>query len=137
VLASGIEARLIEAEAALRQGAAGLSTFLARHDALRQLVGLGALDAAALGAMSQREREELHFRERAYWLWLTAHRLGDLRRLMWDYGRLESEIFPVGSHHRAGAPYGTDTNIPIPFDEQNNPLSVQCITRDDHAGRSG
>jgi starch-binding outer membrane protein, SusD/RagB family len=137
VLANGVEARLIEAEAALRQGDAGLPTFLALHSDLRQRVGLGALDAVAVGAMSQREREDLHFQERAYWLWLTSHRLGDLRRLMWDYGRHQSEIFPVGSHHRAGAPYGEDTNIPIPFDEQNNPLAAQCLTRNDEAGRSG
>jgi hypothetical protein len=50
--------------------------------------------------------------------------------MMWDYGRQQSEIFPVGAHHRAGAPYGTHTNIPIPFDEQNNPDFDQCIDRD-------
>lgn len=136
VLANGIEARLIEAEAALRQGATGLTTFLARHNELRARVGLPALSAVEVGLMTQRQREDLHFRERAYWLWLTSHRLGDLRRLMWDYGRRQEEIFPVGAHHRAGTPYGTDTNIPIPFDEQNNPQAVGCTTRDDHTGRT-
>jgi starch-binding outer membrane protein, SusD/RagB family len=136
VLASGVEARLIEAEAALRQGAAGLASFVAIHNGLRTGVGLPALDLVQVTAMTQAQRVDTHFRERAYWLYSTSHRLGDLRRLMWDYGRRQEDIFPVGSHHRAGTPYGTDTNIPVPFDEQNNPLAGQCITRDDHAGRN-
>jgi starch-binding outer membrane protein, SusD/RagB family len=136
IVANGIEARLIEAEAALRNGVAGLPDFLLLHNELRARVDLPPLDAAALGLMSQAEREDLHFRERAYWLWLGGRRLGDLRRIMWDYGRSQSDIFPVGQHHRGGA-YGTDTNLPIPFDERNNPLSEGCLQRDDSAGRHG
>lgn len=136
-LASGIEARLIEAEAALRQGAAGVVTFVALHNELRDGVsGLTPLSAVTVAAMTQRQREDLHFKERAYWLWLTGHRLGDLRRMMWDYGRTQGEIFPVGVHHRGGD-YGTDTNFPIAFDEQNNPLieEIQCLRQDDSLGR--
>lgn len=135
MLASGIEARLIQAEAALRNGAAGVSEFIGFHNQIRGEFGLPPLDEAVVGAMTQHEREDLHFRERAYGLWLTSHRLADLRRLLWDYGRQQSEIFPVGTHHRAGAAYGDDTNIPIPFDEQNNPNFIECMTRDDHQGR--
>lgn len=134
-LASGIEARLIQAESALRNGAGGVSEFISLHNQIRGEFGLPPLDEVEVAAMTQREREDLHFRERAYGLWLTSHRLGDLRRLMWDYGRQQSEIFPVGTHHRAGAAYGDDTNIPIPFDEQNNPNAVGCMVRDDHQGR--
>jgi starch-binding outer membrane protein, SusD/RagB family len=137
VVGNGIEARLIEAEAALRAGAGGVANFVAIHNDLRAGVGLDPLNAATVAAMSQTAREDLHFQERAYWLWLTSHRLGDLRRLMWDYGRQQGDIFPVGQHHRGGV-YGTDTNIPIPFDERNNPLAGQgCFTRDDSAGRHG
>jgi len=135
VLASGIEARLIEAEAVLRQGVAGIPRFLELHNGVRATVGLGPLDPIEIGTMTQVQREDLHFQERAYWLWLTSRRLGDLRRLMWDYGRLQEHLFPVGQHHRGGS-YGTDTNFPIPFDEQNNPLAAECITRDDEAGRT-
>jgi starch-binding outer membrane protein, SusD/RagB family len=137
VLATGVEARLIEAEAALRTGAAGVPNFLTIHNNLRAGVDLPPLDAVQVAAMSQAARVDLHFKERAYWLWLTSHRLGDLRRLMWDYGRQQENIFPVGQHHRGGV-YGTDTNIPIPFDERNNPLAGEgCFTRDDSAGRHG
>ena len=135
VLANGIEARLIEAEAALRAGDGGVASFTALHDGIRATVGLAPLDPIEVGVMSQTQREDLHFQERAYWLWLTSHRLGDLRRLMWDYGRQQEDLFPVGQHHRGGA-YGTATNFPIPFDEQNNPLATECITRDDHLGRN-
>jgi starch-binding outer membrane protein, SusD/RagB family len=136
-VATGIEARLIEAEAALRQGAAGVASFVTLHNALRAgMPGLAPLSAVNVAAMTQRQREDLHFKERAYWLWLTGHRLGDLRRMMWDYGRTQSEIFPVGTHHRGGS-YGTDTNFPIAFDEQNNPRigEIQCLRQDDSLGR--
>lgn len=134
-LATGVEARLVQAEAALRRGAGGLAEFVSLHNQVRSEFGLTPLDEAEVDAMSQREREDLHFRERAYGLWLTSHRLADLRRMLWDYGRQQSEIFPTGTHHRAGAAYGDHTSIPIPFDEENNPNSEGCMTRDDHQGR--
>jgi starch-binding outer membrane protein, SusD/RagB family len=136
-LASGIEARLIEAEAALRQGAAGIASFVTIHNSLRQSVtGLAPLNVVSVTAMTQRQREDLHFKERAYWLFATGQRLGDLRRMMWDYGRQQNEIFPVGTHHRGGS-FGTDTNFPIAFDEQNNPLieEIQCLRQNDALGR--
>src|SRR5690606_24660524 len=77
-LASGSEARLIEAEAALRRGAAGVAGFVALHNDLRAEVDLPPFDQTTVAAMSQDERVDLHFEERAYWLYLTAHRLGDL-----------------------------------------------------------
>lgn len=135
VLAGGVEARLIEAEAALRRGDPGVPAFVDLHSNLRTAVGLAALNAGEVQQMSPEERVDLHFRERAYWLWLTSHRLGDLRRLMWDYSRQQDEIFPIGQHHRAGAPYGQATNLPIPFDEENNPRSEACFVDDDHQGR--
>ena len=35
------------------------------------------------------------FRERAFWLWGTAHRLGDMRRLIRHYGRTEASVHSV------------------------------------------
>jgi starch-binding outer membrane protein, SusD/RagB family len=127
ILARGEEARLIEAEAALNRGNSG--AYLPILNTLRADVGLGALSDPGTPAA----RVDQFFQERAYWMWLTSRRLGDLRRMMWDYDRTQDQIFPIGSHHRAGAPYGTDTNLPIPFDELNNPLSALCLTRDDAA----
>ena len=73
--------------------------------------------------------EDLHFRERAFWLFSTGHRLGDMRRLIRQYGRGSETVFPTGPFWKAGATYGVDVNIPVPFDEQNNPEFQSCIDR--------
>jgi hypothetical protein len=53
-------------------------------------------------------------------LWLTSHRLGDMRRLIREYGRHKNTVFPVGISPNGGT-FGTDVSLPIPFREQNNP----------------
>jgi len=70
------------------------------------------------------------FQERAFWLWLTGHRLSDLRRLVRQYGFTAAQVFPTGQTI-FGAPYGTDVNLPLPFQERNNPAATsgQCIDR--------
>jgi hypothetical protein len=75
---------------------------------------------------------DLLFEERAYWLWLTGHRLGDLRRLIRQYGRTANQVFPVGAVPPgvAANTYGSDVNFIIPADERNNPLFRGCINRD-------
>jgi hypothetical protein len=60
------------------------------------------------------------FKERAYWLFLTSHRLGDLRRLVTQYNRGAETVFPTGTYHKSGT-YGTDVNSPVPQAEENNP----------------
>ena len=60
------------------------------------------------------------FHERAYWMYLTSHRLGDLRRLIKQYGRAVNAVFPNGLYFKGGT-YGTDVNVPVPQQEQNNP----------------
>jgi starch-binding outer membrane protein, SusD/RagB family len=142
-LATGIEARLVEAEAALR--AADWTTFLAKHNELRATMSLPAFQLADVQAMTQVQRENLHFQERAFWLWLTAHRLSDMRRLVRQYGRGAESVFPTGTYgrynfatlatadadlvFRVQGTYGTDVNFPVPFDEQNNPNFTQCLDR--------
>lgn len=71
---------------------------------------------------------DLHFEERAYWLWQTGHRLGDLRRLIRDYGRDPETVFPSASYHKVGG-YGMDVNFPVPIDEENNPNFEECLDR--------
>ncbi|MDX1577459.1 MAG: hypothetical protein R3266_03200, partial [Gemmatimonadota bacterium] len=98
------------------------------HSALRTPQGLGAVDTDAL---TFEERVDLHFEERAYWLWLTGHRLGDLRRLVRQYGRAEDDVFPTGAYFKVQAgDYGDDVNLPVPFDEENNPNFQACLDRD-------
>jgi hypothetical protein len=110
VIASGIEARLIEAEAALR--ANDLPTWLGKLNALRATVGL--VDTTDPG--SDAARVDLTFRERAFWLFGTGHRLGDLRRLIRHHGRDSESVLPSGPHWRTGV-YGSGTSFPFSKNE--------------------
>jgi hypothetical protein len=121
-VASGIEARLIEAEAALQANNNVL--FLAKLNGLRDSSGIAGL-APLSDPGTVTGRQDLLFSERAQWLYLTAHRLADLRRLSRStandgYGRDPESVFPTGAWFRGGV-YGTDTNFPIPIEELNNP----------------
>jgi hypothetical protein len=134
-LASGIDARLIEAEAALAAGnAAGMMTIL---NALRSSPQpIGTLTAANLSGLAPLTdpgtaagRLDLLFREKAFWTFSRGQRLGDMRRLIRQYGRTQDQVFPVGPHYRGGV-YGTDVNLPITTDEANgNPNFKGCIDR--------
>jgi len=134
VLASGLEARLIQAEAALAAGnyATPTTGTLAILNNLRAAAGLAALTPAATTAAQQ---DQL-FRERAFWLYLTGHRLGDLRRLSRSvanggYGRNSESVFPTGTYTgRGGGVFGPDVNFPIPIEEANaNPNAPACLDR--------
>jgi hypothetical protein len=138
-LASSTEARLIIAEAALRRGdntawldelntlrTTGL--FTVRTDPQTGIPdttwnagtgGVAGLRPLVMPATAV-ERENLTFRERAFWLFSTGHRLGDLRRLVRQYGRTVNTTFPAGTFHKGGT-YGPDTNFPLPQSEDNNP----------------
>jgi hypothetical protein len=134
VVADGVEARLIEAEAALRagnpQGALDILNALRSNAALLTLRGYapGSLPPLTLAANTAAQVDQL-FKERAYWLYLTSHRLGDLRRLVRQYNRNAEAVFPTGSYHKSGT-YGTDVNSPIPQAEDNNPKfnRAGCVT---------
>jgi len=141
-IASGIEARLIEAEAALQVGDA--VTWLAKLNQLRANAALlptpvdtgyrpvaGTTLAPLVdpgAATPDTLRIKLMFRERAFWMFSTGHRLGDMRRLMRQYGRTEAQVYPVGLWFKGGN-YGDAIQLPVPFDEQNNPNFVQCSDR--------
>jgi hypothetical protein len=127
-IADGVEARLIEAEAALNGGdAVGALTILNALRSNSSLLALrgyaaGSLPPLTLQATPDAQVDQL-FKERAYWLYLTSHRLGDLRRLIRQYGRPVNAVFPNGPYFKGGT-YGTDVNVPVPFQEQNNPNYV-------------
>ena len=141
-LASGVEARLIEAEAALQAGdpvtmmdrlntlRASASTLIPRlypnqkpgfvSTPLGQLTDPGTFDT----------RRDLLFRERALWMFATGHRQGDLRRLVRQYGLPSTQVFPSGPHFRGGN-FGNDVAYPVPFAEAGNNPSFDpavCIT---------
>jgi hypothetical protein len=133
-LANGIDARLIEAEAALAAGnAAGMMTILNALRAAPPTIGTLTLTAAQLPPLvdpgTADKRLDLLFREKAFWTFSRGQRLGDMRRLIRQYGRTQDQVFPVGPHYRGGV-YGTDVNLPIVADEANgNPNFKGCIDR--------
>jgi hypothetical protein len=132
-LADGIEARLIELEADLQANTqAARDAVFAGLNNLRATAGATAIPPIATAPTTQAAAVDLLFQERAYWMWLTGHRLGDLRRLIRQYGRTANQVFPTGNTPPgvAEATYGPDVNFIIPRDEFNNPLFSGCINRD-------
>lgn len=130
VLASGVEARLIEAEAAFHAGGDWLGILNdLRSDVANLMAGLvpgyadivpGATLAPLADPGNDAARVDMIFKERAMWLFLTGHRLGDLRRLVREYGRAENTVYPTGAYHKGGT-YGSDVVFPLDYDEEMNP----------------
>ena len=118
----GEEARLIEAEALLASDPAGaiarINEARATEPGLQPLADPGS-DAARL---------DLVFEERAFWNFGTGARVGDLRRLIRQYGRSADATFPSGEWHKFGS-YESDVNFPLPSAEENNPNMAQCMNR--------
>ncbi len=124
-IVSGVEARLIEAEGALQQPdpAAALGVL---NDLRATVPGLDPLADAG----TPEARVDQLFHERAFWLFSTGHRLGDLRRLVRQYDRTPDSVFPHGDFLEGGT-YGSDMNFPVPESEKNNPNDTAgaCIDR--------
>jgi len=147
-IATGVEARLIEAEAQLKAG--NTAGWLTTLNTLRATAGLvptvypaGFPAPSTFPALTPladpgntTAREDLMFRERAFWLYLSGHRLGDLRRLVRQYGRSADAVFPGGggkpyiiNGNNKGGVFGNEVNFGIPFDETNNPNFTACLNR--------
>jgi starch-binding outer membrane protein, SusD/RagB family len=149
VIASGSEARLIQAEARLQANDGSWLTIL---NALRTdgsfdtqqdpnddtktdtLWHAGSGGIAGLAPLSDPgtpdARLNLVFQERGYWLFLTGTRQGDLRRLIREYGRQPSQVYPTGLYPGAYNTYGSDVTAPIPGEERiSNPLFTGCQGR--------
>jgi len=125
-VAGSVEARLIRAEVALNAGtsSAGIDSLnaLRADTANNGRFTLTALTDPGTAA----GRQDLLFRERAFWLFATGHRLGDLRRLARaPYSRAVNTIYPIGPYPK-GTVYGSNTELPVPFDERNNPNFTGC-----------
>lgn len=156
VLASGVEASLIRAEAVLNRGAsaayvdtlnslrASATTILTGFRANVPTAAAGTTLAPLTAPASAAARVDQFFAERASWTYGMSQRLPSLRRLVRQYGRSANSVFPTGSYTRPGrntgngtftgevafGTYGNDVNFPLPIDEQNNPNFQQCQNRD-------
>jgi len=124
-LATGTEARLIQAEWRIVEyfDFAGAVSLM---NGLRADIGLSALPTTP---GTYPEAVDLLFQERAFWLFATGHRLGDLRRLINYYGRSASTILPAGVYPLPnGGTYGTDANLPVPTSARGSGFSG-CTVR--------
>ena len=139
-VAEGIEAKLIIAENQLKNN--DVTGYLKTLNDLRAdatLLGRAPITqsgqtAATLPALtdpgSVAARVDQLFAERAFWLYLTGHRLGDMRRLVKYYGRNAESVFPTGTYTgAAGGTFGKDVNFPVHVDEGNNTAAPQCTDR--------
>jgi starch-binding outer membrane protein, SusD/RagB family len=128
-LADGIEARLIELEARLQGGTqADRDAVFAGLNNLRTTGTPTVPVIAGTAPTTQPAAVDLLFQERAFWMWLTGHRLGDMRRLVRQYGRGAETVYPTGDQAAPLiGPYGTATTLIIPFEERNNPKYNGCL----------
>lgn len=135
-VATGIEARLIEAEAQLKAGSPTWITTLNTLRSTPQKYGLVQTTATSLtplvdpspGQFGTAAQVDMLFRERAFWMYMTAHRLGDMRRLIRQYGRTQAQVFPTGSYFKGGT-YGADVTLTPSQTETNNPNWTACTDR--------
>ncbi len=76
------------------------------------------------------------YRERAFWMFSTGHRLGDMRRLVrpagptltGGYGRAVNSVYPNGAWFKGGN-YGDAIQMVLPVEELNNPNYHGCGDR--------
>jgi hypothetical protein len=131
-LVSGIDARLIEAEARLQVADyAGMTSILNALRTTSQTIGplkVAALPALATTPAAKDAAVSLFFREKAFWVFGRGQRLSDLRRLIRQYGRTQDQVFPTGAFHKGGN-FGADVNLPVPDAELTNPNFKGCLDR--------
>ena len=125
-IVSGLDARLIEAEAALNANdLSGMTTILnalrASPPALSASLTPAPMTPLAVPATKD-AAVSLLFREKAFWTFGRGQRFGDLRRLVRQYGRAQGQVYPTGTFFRSSTPYGSDMVLEIPIGESNNPL---------------
>lgn len=120
---SGLEGRLIIAEALLRKGNVG--GWIDELNNLRR----NHLDAAMPDTFAPADeiaQVDLHFYERAFWLFLTGRRQADFRRLQLYYGRDPETLYPRGSYNTT-TEYGDVIVAPVPEYEFLNKQYTGCF----------
>ena len=146
-LADGLEARLIQAEAALARGDASWLTTLnmlratcVGTAACAPRFGITSAQLPPLNDPGAATRLDTLMKERAMWLYLTGHREGDLRRMAHVYNRNPNTLWPTGIMSEPAYPdlfphigtengvrYGTDVVYGPDVNERaRNPLYGGC-----------
>lgn len=129
---SGIDARLIEAEAALQTGDyAGMVAILNALRAKSQTIGVfvvPAMSPITTIPTSQDAAVQLLFREKGFWQFGRGVRMDDLRRLVRQYNYPQDQAFPSGAYPGGGT-FGTQVTFPVPDAEKTNPNFTGCIDR--------
>jgi starch-binding outer membrane protein, SusD/RagB family len=128
---SGVDARLIDAEAKL--SANDIPGMMSILNALRTTAQtLGTFRPAVLAALptpaTQAAATTVFFREKAFWTFGRGQRLGDLRRMIRQYKLSADQVLPTGTYYKGGS-YGADVNFPVPDVERANPQFAGCLDR--------
>jgi len=149
IVASGVEARLIQAEAALKTNDPSWLAILNRLRTDGTTAGDGSYNPGSgailftsvggtlpgLAPLSDPGTPtasiDMLFTERAYWLFMTGHRMPDMRRLVRQYGRSQDQVFPIGPYPAGPlGGYGSDVNAPAPpLEAAYNPEYSGCFDR--------
>ncbi len=131
-MVSGLDARLIEAEAKLQANdIAGMMTSLNALRAAPPKIGNfqpATMAPIATTPATAAAATDLFFREKALWQFGRGYRLSDLRRLVRQYKRPQNTVFPTGQQYK-GVQYGSDTSLPVPDGERVNPQFSGCIDK--------
>lgn len=129
---SGIDARLIEAEAQLQAG--DYAAMVATLNNLRttsQTIGVfvvPAMPAITTIPTTQADAVQLLFREKGFWQFGRGVRMDDLRRLVRQYGYSQDQAFPSGAYPSGGT-YGSEVSFAVPDAEKTNPNFKGCLDR--------
>ena len=127
IMGSGIEAQLLEAEAALSAGQVGTWANILNN--LRQTAitpAMPELTADSTTTASPSMQLAVMFRERAFWLFGTGHREGDVRRLVRQYGVPATTVYPIGPYLGGPSQYGSSVVFPV-GGEQPDPGYHGCL----------
>ncbi len=133
-LADGLEARLIEAEALLRNNdISGWANILNQLRRSGWSAPLDTLTSDSTVSASDTLRVNVMFRERAFWLYTTGRRFGDLRRKVRQYRRPFETVFPIGLHPTLTSVqrvFSRNANLAPPATEvESNPKYAGCFDR--------
>lgn len=125
-LASYIDSKMIEAEYLLSQNN---PDWINPINIARRTVGL----ADTISPVKLEDKVNLLFRERAFWFYGHAVRLSDFRRLVRQYGRDASSVYPTGFYSKSEDTYSYgDAVVFVPSESEfaENYEYSGCINRE-------